>query len=687
MLRGRRKSKVPLEGELNVASLTEKEGNPNITKCEGTDNKEAVKINTEQSSTTKRGCRKLIVPMKGESNRATSMEEKGNPKKVTKRKGTDNKEAVNINTEPSSTTKRDCRKSIVPMKGKSNRASSMAEGSNPNIKRKGTDNKEAVKINTEEPSTAKRGCRKSIVPVKGESNKASSKEEKGNPYITKSKGTDSKETVKINTEPSSATKRSHQESNKPKIGELKRVLSTQDKGGLTITKRKCLDKKEAMKVNTEQSPTTKRCDKAFTIQSDSDDTNDKSDDETSPSTDVSKIKRLEQKCDKAFTIQSDSDDTNDKSDDETSPSTDVSKIKRLEQKYEIISSESYENDDKSKDKTDDETNDTDDETYDETNADSYDDTSEKTDDEINDAVADESNNNTDEGINEKTDDETTSNSDVSEIQRLEQKLRMLKEKEKAKRKLPFSSTTESENWTMNDTLDKASGVLHASDVSRTLIKDITFGDNLLLEGKVTSLNLFTPYESPNCKGHRIAFKLEDESGAIACVAFNETAEKFKRLLKLNGIYTLFKPIVKHAKAEFKTNCSHDYELTCTIKTTLTESTNSTLNVQDYVPKFINFKDISDLPANSTVQVKGTITDVYQLSEGYSEKIGRKYQRKSITLKDSDNKYLNVTLWNVCATKVTEVDIGKTIEIFDAKTTKYQDIEGISASTSRMTLHY
>ncbi|CAH0772382.1 unnamed protein product [Bemisia tabaci] len=51
------------------------------------------------------------------------------------------------------------------------------------------------------------GCRKSIVPVKGESNEASSKEEKGNPYITKSKGTDSKETVKINTEPSSATKR------------------------------------------------------------------------------------------------------------------------------------------------------------------------------------------------------------------------------------------------------------------------------------------------------------------------------------------------------------------------------------------------------------------------------------------------------------------------------------------------
>jgi replication factor A1 len=192
--------------------------------------------------------------------------------------------------------------------------------------------------------------------------------------------------------------------------------------------------------------------------------------------------------------------------------------------------------------------------------------------------------------------------------------------------------------------------------------------------RVSNKSDIKTWHNKNGEGKLFSVNLLDESGEIKATGFKEQCDAYYDLLQEGSVYYISSPCrVQLAKKQF-TNVNNDYELTFERDTVIEKAED-----QDDVPKvkfnFTAIGDLSSLEKDAVVDTIGVLTDVGELGEIVSKTTGKPYHKRELTLVDSTEFKVRLTLWgNLAQTFDQPVD-----NVVAFKGVKVSDFGGRSLS--------
>lgn len=165
----------------------------------------------------------------------------------------------------------------------------------------------------------------------------------------------------------------------------------------------------------------------------------------------------------------------------------------------------------------------------------------------------------------------------------------------------------------------------------------------------------------------------DESGEIRATGFNEQVDNFYDKLEVGKVYYVSGARVNTANKQYST-VKNEFELMFDRSTHIEPShdDDNSIPVNNY--SFVPLDAISELEANSTVDVLGVLTDVQEVTSITTKK-GTPFEKRDISLVDDTGYSIRATLWGDKATQF-DTNPGTVIAI---KGAKVNDFNGRSLS--------
>jgi len=137
--------------------------------------------------------------------------------------------------------------------------------------------------------------------------------------------------------------------------------------------------------------------------------------------------------------------------------------------------------------------------------------------------------------------------------------------------------------------------------------------------------------------------LLDESGEIGAIMFNEAVDQFKDILQVDKVYLISKGTLKFANKKF-TSIKNDYEITLQPDSIVEPATDDNVNIPSMHFSFVRIDQIEDLQKDDVIDVIGVLKNVSEMSSIRTRTSNEEIAKREITLVDSSNRSVDLTLW-------------------------------------------
>ncbi|XP_074596897.1 replication protein A 70 kDa DNA-binding subunit-like [Brevipalpus obovatus] len=213
------------------------------------------------------------------------------------------------------------------------------------------------------------------------------------------------------------------------------------------------------------------------------------------------------------------------------------------------------------------------------------------------------------------------------------------------------------------------------------IQSITpYNNKWAIRGRCTNKTPKRHWSNAKGEGHLFSFTLQDDTGEIRITAFKMECDRFYDLVQVDKVYLLSKAIAKPANKRFSGE-NHDYELTLGSDSVLKVGDESDASCPKIKFNFINIKEIEAVPPDTLIDVVGIVRDPGVVSTINSVKTNKEYKKRDISLVDSSNAEIKLTLWHSEAENFS----GEVGSVLICKKVKVSDYSGRTLSTVNSSL--
>jgi replication factor A1 len=229
-------------------------------------------------------------------------------------------------------------------------------------------------------------------------------------------------------------------------------------------------------------------------------------------------------------------------------------------------------------------------------------------------------------------------------------------------------------------------MMGASDRKNTNFHPISslnpYQNKWVIKARVTMKSQMRTWTNQRGEGKLFSIELLDEhGGAIRATMFNDAADKFDQILQEGKVYTFSKGNLKPANKKY-CKLPHDYEIHLNRDAEVNfYGEDNAIKTQQY--DFRPIAQIAQMDAESTIDICAVITQVSDLSTIVSQRTQKELTKRVLTVCDSSNASIELTLWNAKAEEVDEKCEGSIITM---KACRISDWNGKSLSTSFSSVH-
>lgn len=196
------------------------------------------------------------------------------------------------------------------------------------------------------------------------------------------------------------------------------------------------------------------------------------------------------------------------------------------------------------------------------------------------------------------------------------------------------------------------------------------GRNWTIKARVTSKSQMRSFSNDRGNGKVFSVDLLDKDGGeIKASFFNGAADKFFSDIEAGKIYTLSKGNVKIANKRFSTS-KHNYEISfdADAAIVLCEDDDKTIDAVKY--SFSKVRDIGTKTVPCTIDLVGVVRDFKPIGKIQPKNGGEELTRRTITVVDSSECAIDVTLWQDSASRIDEAVLsGKPVVAFKGLSVK------------------
>ncbi|XP_074596889.1 replication protein A 70 kDa DNA-binding subunit-like [Brevipalpus obovatus] len=207
-----------------------------------------------------------------------------------------------------------------------------------------------------------------------------------------------------------------------------------------------------------------------------------------------------------------------------------------------------------------------------------------------------------------------------------------------------------------------------------------YNNKWAIRGRCTNKTPKRTWSNAKGEGTLFSFTLQDDTGEIRITAFKNECERFYDLIQVDKVYLLSKAIAKPANKRFSGE-NHDYELTLGADSVLKVGDESDASCPKIKFNFINIKEIEAVPPDTLIDVVGIVRDPGVVSTINSVKTNKEYKKRDISLVDSSNAEIKLTLWHSEAENFS----GEVGSVLICKKAKVSDYSGRTLSTANSSL--
>lgn len=190
--------------------------------------------------------------------------------------------------------------------------------------------------------------------------------------------------------------------------------------------------------------------------------------------------------------------------------------------------------------------------------------------------------------------------------------------------------------------------------------------NSLQESLTHPINSLSPYQNKwvikarvmsksgirtwsNAKGEGKLFSMDimDESGEIRVTAFKEQCDKYYDMIEADKVYYITKCQLKPANKQYS-SLKNDYEMTMTNETIIQECKDADGSMPAIQYNFVPISQIANMEPNAMIDVAGICKEASELNTFTAKTSGRELTKREITMVDSSNAAVQLTLWGTDA---------------------------------------
>ncbi|CAN0330016.1 replication protein A 70 kDa DNA-binding subunit-like [Lampetra fluviatilis] len=169
-----------------------------------------------------------------------------------------------------------------------------------------------------------------------------------------------------------------------------------------------------------------------------------------------------------------------------------------------------------------------------------------------------------------------------------------------------------------------------------------------IRARITSKSDIRRWSNSRGEGRFFSIDLQDESGEIRAIAFNEECDKYYEQLQVNQVYYLSRGVLKAANKQFST-VRHDYEVSIATHTVI-RACDEAVEIPVTIPTYTSIAELPSLAKNALVDVIGVCQSLDEVSMVQLRNSSRELARRNIRLVDASGKVVTVTLWGQEALK-------------------------------------
>ncbi|WFD35331.1 Replication factor A protein 1 [Malassezia cuniculi] len=209
----------------------------------------------------------------------------------------------------------------------------------------------------------------------------------------------------------------------------------------------------------------------------------------------------------------------------------------------------------------------------------------------------------------------------------------------------------------------------------------------MIRARVTHKSDVKHWSNARGDGKLFSVNLLDQSGEIRATAFNDAVDRFYPILQENGVYYISKAKVNIAKKQFNT-LNNEYEITLESSSEV-EPCNEASDVPEVKYNFCAINQLDTVEPNQTTDVIAILDSYSEVSEITSKATQRQVKKRELTLIDSSNTSVRLTLWGQQAENFEQSIAGDPKPVIAFKGVKVSDFGGRSLSmfsSSTMTIN-
>lgn len=163
----------------------------------------------------------------------------------------------------------------------------------------------------------------------------------------------------------------------------------------------------------------------------------------------------------------------------------------------------------------------------------------------------------------------------------------------------------------------------------------------MIKARVTHKGEVKHWKNDRGEGKLMNMELLDKDGGkMRAVVFGEGVDMFEPLIQQGKTYFISRGQIKPTNKKFNPN-GGDYEMTLDKNSTITPTDDDEIPVQAF--NFVSIVDIQNISADKVVDVIGKVVHVGDLTQ-INTKRGTQLSKRNVTLVDSSNASIELTLW-------------------------------------------
>ncbi|XP_055532718.1 replication protein A 70 kDa DNA-binding subunit [Wyeomyia smithii] len=169
----------------------------------------------------------------------------------------------------------------------------------------------------------------------------------------------------------------------------------------------------------------------------------------------------------------------------------------------------------------------------------------------------------------------------------------------------------------------------------------------VIKARVMSKSEIRTWSNAKGEGRLFSMDVMDESGEIRITAFKEQCDKFHEMIEADKVYFITKCQLKPANKQYST-LRNEYEMTMTNDTVIQECKEDNASVPEIHYNFVPISQIANMEANTVLDVIGVCKEVGEVSQFTAKTSGRELKKREVTIVDSSNATVQLTLWGESA---------------------------------------